>query len=170
LALLGCGPSVPEAQEARAWFEADSAAIGRFDDAVRRHVESEGLLTTAAADDPNRMSIEAGRERARAGFRESFLPQMTRNAGALGAQVRLLDGPNDTGILGASGTPEPVQTSNNVDARMDGVEVDHKKLGWGVYGIDDADGNARDQRGYEVYWEAGVAGRMLSFRVFMPEP
>jgi len=166
---LACGPSVPTEQEARAWLEADGAEIRALDGSARRYIAEEGLLLTFQEDDPNRLTKIAGRERARAGFRETAFPDMARGIDVLGADLRLIDGPEDVGNLGRSGSPTPVQGSANTRAE-DGVEIDGRKLGWGVYGVDVEGGGTRDVRGYEVYWEAGVQGRMVSFRLFMPAP
>ncbi len=163
----GCGPSVPEAAEARSWFEADEAKIREFDRDVRRYVGVESLVTPIADDNPNFLELGARRERARAGFRETALPEMTRSLGALGAQVRLLGDGDDSGILGGAGTPTPGMKDGSVAAEA-GEEIDGRKLGWGVYTVDGEDGGSREVRGYEVYWEAAVEERPIGFRVYMP--
>jgi hypothetical protein len=163
--VASCGPGVPAESEARAWLETDSAKINAIDAEARRYIVSERLLGVAEDGNPMRMEIEMSRERARATFREVGLPRITQEAGALGLQLRLLDGTEDTGTLAGAGTPDPVRKDGNV-AAADGAEVDGRKLGWGVYGIDGDDG-VREVRGYEVSWEVAIEGRTLGFQAFM---
>jgi hypothetical protein len=167
LLVCGCGPSVPDGAEARSWFDADLAKIESFDERVRQHIGVESIVTPIAEDDPAFLERGALRERSRARFRETGLPSLARELGALGAQVRTLDGENDTGVLAGAGTPAPPRKEGSVAAE-DGEEIDGRKLGWGVYTVDADGGGTREVRGYEVYWEATVEGRTLGFRVYMP--
>lgn len=167
--LVACGPAAPSEREARTWFEADTARIQTFDDGVRAHIAGQGLIVEIAEDDEFIHEKGALMRRARATFREIGLPDFTRQAGALRAEVRLLDGGADAGPFAEGGVPPVVREAGTVDA-ADGFEVAGRKVGWGVYGVEDSDGVLSKQRGYEVYWEAEVEGRRAGFRLFMPAP
>ncbi len=165
--LSACGPSVPDRGEARAWFEADAAKIRSFDERTRRHIGVEALLSQIEQDDPSFLERATLRERARATFRETGLPALEQEAGALGVEIRLLDGSTDTGILAGAGASAPARKDGSV-LPEDGEEIDEFHLGWGVYTVDTDEGGTREVPGYEVYWEKVVEGRNLSFRLYMP--
>ncbi len=168
VALLGCGPSKPTAEQARAWAAADRERVDALASRVLAAVEGGHLLERVAENDPRFFELETQREHDRALFRETRFPTLVRDARLLGARLRLLGDPRDTAVLGESGTPDPTLRVG-VRAKS-GVELDGKKLGYGVYGIDGEDGSVVDRAGYELEWETTLDGRNLRFTLFLPAP
>ncbi len=164
--LFGCGPTAPTERDARAWFEADQDQIQAFDDGVRAHILAEGLLVTVTDQEPNALERRTAVRRSRATFREIGFPDYTRQVGALRSEIRLLDGEDDTGTLANAGSSAPVRESG-VTRAEDGVEVSGRQLGWGVYGIENSEGELQKKRVYEVRWEVEMQERRLGFRLFM---
>lgn len=165
----GCDPEAPTRAQAEGWARADVGRVDAFAARVLARIEADQLLVNVPENDPRYFERATEREHARSLFRTMTFPSLVREAGfgegrLLGARVRLLAAPDDEEVLGEAGTPDPPLRAGVRAA--DGAELDGKKLGYGVYGIN-RDGGVKDEVGFELEWTSAIAGRNVKLTFFL---